>query len=285
MSPSRPAAAIDPSWRRRGRGSPYPVPSPTPDRNVRVPGPPWRIRMGDSSLRTVGVLGGMSSQSTIEYYGLIDEGINDARGGHAAGDLVIRSVNFADVERFMRADRWNRAGEYLADAAADLEAAGAAFVVMATNTMHKVAPRIEATLSIPFVHIVDVAADAITDAGPETVGLLGTETVMAGSFYRDRLADHGIDVVVPEPTDQAVVDEIIFDELTRGEIRGESRETYLRVIDALVEAGAGGIILGCTEIELLVDQADYPDVPLFDTTALHVDRAVAHSLGETDPGT
>ncbi len=226
------------------------------------------------------MLGGMSSQSTIEYYRRIDRGINDVRGGHAAGDVVIRSVNFADVERFIRTEQWDRAGEYLADAARDLAAAGAAFVVMATNTMHRVAPRIEAALSIPFVHILDVTADAITAAGLETVGVLGTEAVMTGSFYRHRLADHGIDVVVPEPSDREAVDEIIFEELTHGEIREESRSTYLRVIDDLTGAGAQGVVLGCTEIELLVEQADCPDVPLFDTTALHVDRAVEYSLGE-----
>ncbi|MFB6296417.1 MAG: aspartate/glutamate racemase family protein [Halobacteriales archaeon] len=240
--------------------------------------------MTESPLRTVGVLGGMSSESTIEYYRGIDAGITDARGGHTAGDIVIRSVNFADVEQFIRGEQWEQAGAYLADAAADLEAAGAAFVVMATNTMHKVAPRIEATLSVPFVHIVDVTADAITDAGLETVGLLGTQTVMGGSFYRDRLAEHGLDVVVPEPADQERVDDIIFEELTHGEIRAESRTTYLDVIDSLTEAGAEGVVLGCTEIELLIEQADCPDVPLFDTTALHVARAVAHSLGERPLG-
>jgi aspartate racemase len=240
--------------------------------------------MSDASLRTVGVLGGMSSESTVEYYRLVDDGINDARGGHSAGDLVIRSVNFADVEQFIRTEQWERAGEYLADAAQDLEAAGAEFVVMATNTMHRVAPRIEAALSVPFVHILDATADAIAQAGLETVGVLGTDAVMSGSFYRDRLADHGIDVVVPGPSDRQRVDEVIFEELTHGEIREDSRSTYLRVIDDLTQAGAEGIVLGCTEIELLVDQADRPDLPLFDTTALHVERAVEYSLGERPLG-
>jgi aspartate racemase len=236
--------------------------------------------MGDSDLRTVGVLGGMSSASTVEYYRGIDAGVNEVRGGHSAGDVVIRSVNFADVERFIQNDEWDRAEEYLADAAADLAAADVELVVMATNTMHRVAPGIEAALPVPFVHIVDVTADAITAAGLDTVGLLGTDAVMSGTFYRERLADHGIDVVVPEPPDREVVDEIIFDELTHGAVREESRETYLRVIDDLVAAGADGVVLGCTEIELLVEQADRPDVPMFDTTALHVERAVEHSLGE-----
>jgi len=240
--------------------------------------------MSDTDLRTVGVLGGMSSQSTIEYYRGIDAGINDAMGGHEAGDIVIRSVNFGDIERFMSADRWTQAGAYLADAATDLEVAGAAFVVMATNTMHKIAPEIETALSVPFVHITDVTADAVTAAGAETVGLLGTETVMTERVYRDRRADHGIDVVAPDPPERAVIDEIIFEELTHGEVRAESRETYLRVIDDLLDAGAEGVVLGCTEIELLVGGADRPEVPLFDTTGLHVARAVEYSLGKTFPG-
>jgi len=232
------------------------------------------------TLRTIGVLGGMSSESTVAYYRGIDRGINDALGGHAAGDLVIRSVNFGDIERFIRTEQWEQAGEYLAAAAAELEAAGAEFVVMATNTMHKVAPAIIDAISVPFVHIVDVTADAVRESGIETVGLLGTRTTMEASFYRERLADHGIEVVVPEPADREVVDEIIFEELTDGVVRPASRERYLAVIDAMVAAGAEGVVLGCTEIELLVDQEDRPDVPLFDTTALHVERAVELALGE-----
>lgn len=236
--------------------------------------------MGETTLRTVGVLGGMSSQSTITYYRQIDAGINEARGGHAAGDLVIKSVNFAEIEAFIRDDRWTQAGEFLADAAQELEAAGAAFVIMATNTMHRVAPQIEAALSVPFVHILDVTADALTAAGIDTVGVLGTKPVMSGAFYRDRLADHGIDIVVPDPPAQTVVDKIIFDELTHGVVREASRNTYREVIDELTAAGAEGIVLGCTEIELLIDQTDCPNTPVFDTTALHVDRAVAYSRGE-----
>ncbi|OYR58401.1 aspartate/glutamate racemase family protein [Halorubrum halodurans] len=230
--------------------------------------------------RTIGVLGGMSSESTVTYYRRIDRGINDALGGHAAGDLLIRSVNFGDVERFIRTDRWEQAGEYLAEAARDLEAGGAEFIVMATNTMHKVAPAIVSAISIPFVHIVDVTADAVRDAGVETVGVLGTRATMEKPFYRERLAEHGVDVVVPDPADREAVDRIVFEELTDGIVRDASRERYLEVLDRMVEAGAEGVVLGCTEIELLVDQTDRPDVPLFDTTALHVERAVERSLGD-----
>ena len=235
------------------------------------------------TLRTIGVLGGMSSESTVAYYRGIDRGINDALGGHAAGDLVIRSVNFGDIERFIRTEQWEQAGEYLAAAAAELEAAGAEFVVMATNTMHKVAPAIIDAISVPFVHIVDVTAEAIHEDGIETVGLLGTQTTMEASFYRDRLADHGIDIVVPDSSARETVDEIIFEELTDGVVRAASRGNYLEMVDGMVAAGAEGVVLGCTEIEMLVEQADRPEVPLFDTTALHVQRAVKLGLGEA-PG-
>lgn len=236
--------------------------------------------MTDGTRRTVGILGGMSSESTREYYRGIDAGINDALGGHSAGDLLIRSVDFADIERFIRTGQWDAAAAYLTAAARDLQAGGADFVVMATNTMHKVAPEISESLSIPFVHIVDVAADAIRAAGLDTVGVLGTQTTMEGAFYRDRFGDHGIDIVVPDPAEREVIDDIVFEELTRGIVREESRETYLTVVDSLVAAGAQGLVLGCTEIELLIGQADRPDVPMFDTTALHVERAVELSLGE-----
>ncbi|MFC7137622.1 aspartate/glutamate racemase family protein [Halobaculum litoreum] len=229
---------------------------------------------------TVGVLGGMSSQSTVEYYRRLDAGINDVRGGHHAADLVIRSVDFGEVERFIREDRWEEAGAFLAAAARDVEAAGAEVVVMATNTMHRVAPAIEDALGVPFVHIVDPTAEAVTAAGLDTVGVLGTSAVMEGDFYADRFADHGIDVVVPDEADRRLVDDVIFDELTAGVVSEESRAAYLRVIDDLVDAGAEGVVLGCTEIDLLVEQRDRPDVPLFDTTALHVERAVEWSLRE-----
>jgi aspartate racemase len=146
--------------------------------------------------------------------------------------------------------------------------------------MHKVAPRITDALSIPFVHIVDVTADAIREAGLETVGVLGTQTTMEAAFYRDRFAEHGVDVVVPDQSARETVDRIVFEELTRGEVREESKATYLDVVDDLADAGAEGLVMGCTEIEMLIEQSDRPDLPMFDTTALHVERAVEYSLGE-----
>ncbi|KOX95490.1 aspartate/glutamate racemase family protein [Halorubrum tropicale] len=235
-------------------------------------------------LRTIGVLGGMSSESTITYYRGIDQGINDALGGHAAGDIIIRSVNFGDIERFIRTAQWEEAGKYLATAAADLEKAGAEFIVMATNTMHKVAPTIVNRISIPVIHIVDVTAAAVLESGVDTVGVLGTQTTMEESFYRDRLADHGLNVVVPDPVDRELVDEIIFKELTDGIVRESSREQYLEILDAMVSSGAEGVVLGCTEIELLIEQADRPEVPMFDTTKLHIQRAVELGFDEaTEP--
>ena len=227
---------------------------------------------------TIGILGGMSSTSTVEYYRGIDEGVNRALGGHHAGDILIRSVDFADIREFIRTDQWEEAGAYLTDAARDLVGGGADFVVMATNTMHRVAPRISDAISVPLVHIVDATADAVLDAGLDTVGVLGTEVTMAEPFYRERFAARGVDVVAPDPEHHGAIDRVVFEELTRGEVRDESRGYYLDRIDELVDAGAEGVVLGCTEIELLVDQSDCPETPLFDTTALHVERAVEYSL-------
>jgi aspartate racemase len=234
-------------------------------------------------LRTVGILGGMSSQATAEYYRLLNEGVNEALGEHNAAEVLTYSVNFQNVERYIRQEEWDLAATYLVDKARKLEAGGADFVVMATNTMHKVAPQLADALGVPFVHIVDVAADAITDAGLDTVGVLGTRETMEMPFYRERFAEHGIDVVVPDAAVRERVDEIIFEELVRDVVREKSRETYVDCMESMVDAGAEGIVLGCTEIELLVSQEDLPGTPLFDTTELHVDRAVELCLGTEEP--
>lgn len=231
-----------------------------------------------SSLAKIGILGGMSSQSTIEYYRYIDKRINDELGGHNAGNLVIRSVNFADIERCIRENDWASARVLLTAAAGDLEDAGADVVLMATNTMHRVAPSIRSALSVPFLHIVDTTARAIHAADLDCVGVLGTKPVMEESFYRERFARHDIEVVVPNADDRTAVDRIIFDELTHGEIRDASRTRYFEVIDAMIDAGADGIVLGCTEIDLLIESADCPSIPLFDTTELHAEAAVQYAL-------
>jgi aspartate racemase len=234
------------------------------------------------ALRTVGVLGGMSAESTVHYYQGLNTGVNDALGGHAAAPVVIDSVNFADVATMIDDDRWDEAGAYLADHARAVERAGADFVVMATNTMHRVADDLTAALSIPFVHIVDPTAEAIADRGIDTVGVLGTAATMEGAFYRERFADHGIDTVAPDAGTREEIDRIIFEELVHGEVRDDSRETYLDTIGDLRAAGAEGVVLGCTEIEMLVGASHVPETPLFDTTALHVERAVELCLGERD---
>jgi aspartate racemase len=236
----------------------------------------------DDALRTVGVLGGMSAESTTHYYERLNAGVNDARGGHTAAPVVVNSVNFGDVEPMVREERWDDAGAYLGDHAARLDAAGVEFVVMATNTMHRVADDIAAALSVPFVHIVDPTADAIREHGIDTVGVLGTQATMAGDFYRDRFADHGIETVVPDADDREAVDRIVFEELVHGEVRDDSRARYRDAIDALRDRGAEGIVLGCTEIEMLIDDGDVPDLAVFDTTDLHVQRAVELCLRRRD---
>jgi aspartate racemase len=229
---------------------------------------------------TVGVLGGMSATSTVEYYRELNARVNDRLGGHHAAEVVVYSVDFGAVEPLIHADRWDEAGEELADAAGRLEAAGADFVLLATNTMHRVAPALESALSVPLVHIVDVTADAARAAGIDTLGLLGTEPVMQMDFYRDRFADHGIEVVVPDAEGRELVDSVIFEELTHGVFTEASRDAYRSVMDGLVDAGAEGIVLGCTEIGELVSEDEYDRVPLLDTTDLHVERAVEIHLGE-----
>ena len=230
-------------------------------------------------MKTIGVLGGMSGIASAEYYRRINEGINAHRGGHAAAELVLYSVDFAVIEAFIRAEQWDQAAEYLAERARRLERAGAEFLILATNTMHRVAVELQNAICIPLIHIVDPTADAATGDGANTLGLLGTATVMEADFYRARFADFGFEVLVPTERDRALVHDVIFEELTRGIVHEQSRQEYLRIMRDLVARGAQGIVLGCTEISLLVSSANVPGTLLYDTTALHVERAVRISLG------
>jgi aspartate racemase len=230
-------------------------------------------------MKTIGVLGGMSSAASAEYYRLINEGVNAHRGGHAAAEVVLYSVDFAVIEGFIHREQWDQAAEYLAERARRLERAGAEFLVMATNTMHHVAVQLQAAVDIPLIHIVDPTADAATADGAGVLGLLGTAPVMEAAFYRARFADFGFEVLVPPARDRALVHRVIFEELTHGVIDDHSRQEYLRIIRDLVARGAQGIVLGCTEIGLLVAATDMPGRVLYDTTALHVERAVRISLG------
>jgi aspartate racemase len=233
-----------------------------------------------TGMRTIGVLGGMSSVASGEYYRLLNEGVNARLGGHSAAEIVMYSVDFAVMERFIRDQAWHEAGEYLADRAAALEKAGADLVILATNTFHRVAPQIEAAVAIPFVHIVDITAEAALADGAGVLGVLGTAPVMESDFYRDRFAGHGIAVLVPPAEDRAVVHRVIFDELTRGVVSDDGRRQYVRIMRDLVARGAQGVVLGCTEISLLVGADDLPGTPLYDTTALHVARAVDLALAD-----
>ena len=229
-------------------------------------------------MKTIGLIGGMSWESTVPYYSHINEVVKARLGGLHSARLVLYSVDFHEIERLQHAGDWTAAGAVLADAARSLEAAGADFLVLCTNTMHKVAPAIEAAVGIPLLHIADPTAAAIQRAGHRTVGLLGTRFTMEEAFYRDRLRDrHGLGVVLPDAADREVVHGIIYEELCLGVVRAASRAAYLDIMARLAEQGAEAIILGCTEISLLVGQADC-DIPLFDTTALHAAAAAEEAL-------
>ena len=232
-----------------------------------------------SGQRVIGMLGGMSWESSAEYYRLVNELVRERRGGLHSARCVLASLDFAEVERLQVAGEWAQAGELLAEAARGLEAAGADLLLICTNTMHKVADQVQAAVGIPLLHLADATAAAVRSAGVETVGLLGTAFTMEQDFYRDRLAGHGLRVLVPEADDRAEVHRVIYEELCLGVVREESREAYRQVIGRLVEAGAQGVVLGCTEIELLVGQDDSP-VPVFPTTRLHVEAAVTAALAD-----
>lgn len=231
-------------------------------------------------MKTIGMIGGMSWESTVPYYQLANELVKERLGGLHSARVVLYSVDFAQIEELQSAGRWDEAGEALAGAARAVEAAGADFLVLCTNTMHKVADAIEAAVVIPLLHIADATASEVRRAGVSTVGLLGTSFTMEQEFYRGRLEErYGIGVLVPDDGDRGEVHRIIYDELCRGIIDDASRDRYREIIGRLAERGAQGVILGCTEISLLVSQADSP-VPLFDTTSIHVRSAVDFALRE-----
>lgn len=229
-------------------------------------------------MKRIGLLGGMSWESTAEYYRLLNTFVRERLGGLHSADLVLVSVDFAEVEQMQAEGRWDEAGAMLAAAAVRLEAAGAEAVVLCTNTMHKVADTIEAAVGVPFLHLGDTTAAAARERGLGTVGLLGTAFTMEQAFYSNRLAAHGLEVVVPDEADRGVVHRVIYDELCRGVVSEESRAAYVAIIERLVARGCEGIVLGCTEIELLVGQ-EHSAVPVLPTTRLHAEAAVAFALG------
>lgn len=229
-------------------------------------------------MRTIGLLGGMSWESSALYYRLLNEAVRDRLGGLHSARCVLLSVDFAEIERLQVTGEWDRAGELLAADAEALEGAGAELVLLCTNTMHRVAPAIDAALTVPLLHIGDVTADAVTVAGLRRVGLLGTAFTMEQPFLSDRLAGRGVHVLVPDPVDRELVHRVIYDELVLGVVRDESRQAVLAVVERLMAEGAEGVVLGCTELELLLGQDDVA-VPVFPTTRLHVEAAVAVALG------
>ncbi len=228
-------------------------------------------------MKTIGMLGGMSWGSSVEYERIINEEVRRRLGGVHSADLLIRSYDFAVIEEMQLAGDWAGAGRLLAGDAARLEAAGADLIVLATNTMHKVAPQIEAAITIPFLHIADATAEAVDRTGISSVALLGTRYTMEQDFYRGRLAERGLEVLIPDEWDRAIVHDVIFDELVQGRVLPASKDRYLAIIERLYERGAAGVIAGCTEIELLVRTSDV-DRPYFPTTRIHAIAAVDAAL-------
>lgn len=229
-------------------------------------------------MRTIGLLGGMSWESSALYYRLLNEAVRDRLGGLHSARCVLLSVDFAEIERLQVAGDWDRAGELLAADARSVQAAGADVVLLCTNTMHQVADALTAVLDVPLLHIGDVTADAVRAAGLTRVGLLGTAFTMERPFLRERLAGHGLEVDVPGREDRSLVHRVIYEELCLGVVRQESREAVRGVVARLAADGAAGVVLGCTELELLLGPGDV-DLPLFPTTQLHVAAAVTAALG------
>jgi aspartate racemase len=231
-------------------------------------------------MKTIGLLGGMSWESSIEYYRIINQVTRQKLGGLHSAKSVMVSVDFAPIEELQNKNQWQQAAQELITSALQIQAAGADFLLIATNTMHKVYPQIQAALDIPVLHIADATARKIEEAGLERIGLLGTIYTMEQDFYKGRLQDiYGLEILIPGSARREQVNRIIFDELVLGKLEDESREIYHQVIGDLINMGAQGIILGCTEIPLLVNPGDF-DVPIFDTTNIHAGMAVEIALGE-----
>ncbi|MDF2681976.1 MAG: hypothetical protein K0R47_3166 [Brevibacillus sp.] len=230
--------------------------------------------MEGKQVKTIGLIGGMSWESSHVYYQLVNETVRDRLGGLHSAKCILYSVDFAEIEELQHAGKWEEAGEHMADAARRLEAAGADLIVLCTNTMHKLAYAIQAATTLPFLHIADATAMKIKADGHQRVGLLATRFTMEQDFYTGRLRDsHDLEVLIPDEQGRQTVHEIIYEELCRGIIREESKQAYLKVISELIDAGAETIILGCTEIGLLITQADV-SVPVYDTTEIHAIAAV-----------
>jgi len=230
-------------------------------------------------MKTIGMIGGMSWESSIEYYRLVNKGVKSQLGGLHSAQCLMYSVDFEEIERYQHAGDWEKATEVMIAAARRLESGGADFVLICTNTMHKMAREVQAAIGIPLLHIVDATVVSIKSRNIHKVGLLGTRFTMEGEFYSGRLKAHGLDVVIPNQTDREIVHRVIYQELVLGKIIPESRQEFRRIIQNLQEEGAEGIVLGCTEIGLLIKEED-TDLPIFDTTGLHAQAAVDVALGK-----
>lgn len=229
-------------------------------------------------MKTIGLLGGMSWESTLSYYKTINEGVKKQLGGLNSAKICMYSVNFKEIETLQHSGHWDDTAKILSEAAISIEKGGADFLLICTNTMHKVAPEIESKLTIPILHIADATANKLLENGITKVGLLGTNFTMEQDFYKGRLIEKfGIDVVIPDKNDRLKIHDIIYQELCRGEFREGSRNTYINVIDKLKHQGAEAVILGCTEIALLIQQ-EHTSMPLFDTTAIHANAAVSLAI-------
>jgi aspartate racemase len=227
--------------------------------------------------KKIGILGGMSPESTVEYYQYITHSYTDRFGDYGYPEIIIYSVSFQPYVDWPQQDRWDLVAQGLSEAAQKLEAAGADFIVIATNTMHLVFDQVQASVSVPMLSLLDAVGEAILARGMKTVGLLGTKFAMEKGFYQDALARRGITVLVPDADDREYVNAVIYDELVAGQIRDESRAGFVTIIERLAERGAEGVILGCTEIPLLVGEAD-AGIPLFDTTVIHAEAALNYAL-------
>jgi len=231
-------------------------------------------------MKTIGLIGGMSWESTQSYYTLLNEGVKEKLGGLHSAKIILYSVDFAPIERFQSEGKWEEAALVIQEAALSLERAGVDFILLCTNTMHKLADQLQAGIQIPLLHIADATAEKIQAAGLHKIGLLGTRFTMEHDFYKGRLIDlFGLEVLTPEAAEREVVHRVIYDELCLGVVREESRQEYIRIMKNLEAAGAEGIILGCTEIELLVQPGD-SSLPLFPTTRIHAEAAVEYALAE-----
>jgi len=229
-------------------------------------------------MKTIGLIGGMSWESSLEYYRIINETVKEKLGGFHSAKCLMYSVDFEEVEKLQRQGKWDEATALMIDAAQRVKKGGADFVVICTNTMHKMAEEVQSSINIPLLHLADVTAERIKAQGLKKVGLLGTKFTMEEDFYKGRLIKkHGLEVMIPDDEEREAIHNILYNELCMGEIKKISKDKFKKIIDNLVLKGAEGIILGCTEIPLLIDKEDY-EIPLFDTTRIHAEEAVEYAL-------